>query len=179
MRKYEVIEMTKSGIEIERKYIIKIPEPCLMKACDGYSESSIIQIYLNSSPSVTHRIRSRSFSLKTEYTETKKVRIDKLSAVEDEREISEKEFSELSKNIKAGTSPVRKTRYTFNYMGKIFEVDIYPEWKYTCILETELLNRDEKVDFPDFIETVAEVTGDKRYSNAAMSVRFPEEVKYE
>ena len=51
----------------------------------------------------------------------------------------------------------------------------HPEWKNTAILETELSDRDTVVKFPDFIKIVADVTGDKRYSNASMSRSFPEE----
>ena len=42
-------------------------------------------------------------------------------------------------------------------------------------METELENRESKVKIPDFLEILREVTGDKSYSNAAMSRDFPPE----
>jgi CYTH domain-containing protein len=43
-------------------------------------------------------------------------------------------------------------------------------------MEIELRSRDETVNIPDFIEIISEVTGNKKYSNAAMSENFPEEI---
>jgi len=162
-------------IEIERKYIIKMPDIELVRGCDGFTESEILQIYINSQSGVTHRVRRRSFLSGAVYTETKKQRIDKMSAIEDEREISEKEFNLICENIKTGTRPIIKTRYAFSYCGQLFELDVYPEWKRTCILETELTSRDETVDFPSFISVIEEVTGNPDYSNASMARLFPKE----
>ncbi len=162
-------------IEIERKYIIKKPDMDFIKSCDEFTESEILQIYLTSPAAVTHRIRSRAFSSGVVYTETKKHRIDKMSAVEEEREISENDFNLLFDNIKEGTVPIKKKRYTFSYRGKIFELDVYPQWKDTCILETELASREERVEFPSFIEVLEEVTGNPAYSNAGMARLFPRE----
>ena len=98
-----------------------------------------------------------------------------MSAKECEREITAAEFASLATKILDSTHPVSKVRHTFLYRGALFEVDVYPEWKHTAIMETELDSRDTTVEMPDFIEIVKEVTGDKSYSNRAMSQHFPEE----
>ena len=162
-------------IETERKYIIKLPDFSLLEREAEYTSSDITQIYLNSNSGVTHRVRARSYGGKTVYTETKKVRISRVSAIEDEREISAAEYENLAKNIKHGTTPVQKTRHTFVYEGQLFEIDVYPSWKCTAIMETELDSRDKTVEIPDFIEIVADVTENKSYSNRGMSQSFPEE----
>jgi CYTH domain-containing protein len=167
--------MTALPTEIERKYIIRIPDTETMRKYEGYTESEILQIYLKTESSGTHRIRRRLTDGKAVYTETKKIRIDSMSCIEDEREISEYEFSSLSNGALKGTAPVRKVRHTFEYKGHTFEVDIYPEWKRTCILEIELSTRTESVEFPDFIKMIEEVTGNRAYSNASMSRAFPKE----
>jgi CYTH domain-containing protein len=166
-------------LEIERKYIIKKVGADVLYSLSDYTVSEILQIYLDSDVGVTHRIRRRKYKDITVYTETEKLRIDKMSAVEREREISESEFLSLSEKIKQGTRPINKRRHTFEYGGHIFEIDEYPEWKRTAILETELEEREETVDFPDFIEVLAEVTGDGSYSNAGMAREFPRELLYE
>ena len=165
-----------SAVEIERKFIIKIPDMAELSAKSDYTSSEIVQIYLKSAKGVTHRIRSRRFSDKTEYTETLKVRIDKMSVNESESEITEERFLVLKDSIAQGSEPITKVRHTFSFLGHVFEIDVYPAWKSTCIMEVELCSREEKVDFPEFITVLAEVTGDKRYSNAAMSHSFPEEI---
>ena len=164
------------GIEIERKYVIRMPDFEKIRKTDGYSESKIVQIYLALGEGVTHRIRKRSFEHLTSYTETKKTRIDSVSAVEEENEISEAQFVILSAKIKSGTRPIIKTRYTFDYNEVTFEIDVYPDWKQSAIMETELKNREESVKMPPFIDIIGEVTGDRRYSNAAMAQKFPEEL---
>ena len=158
----------KSGVEIERKYIIAIPALSDMERMEGYRVSDIEQIYLESSL-VTHRIRRREFCDGCVYTETVKRRIDGMSAAEDEREISAEEYELLKAKIAAGSHPVRKKRHEFIYQGQLFEIDIYPFWKNSCIMETELKTKLESPENPPFIRVLREVTGDKRYSNAALS----------
>ena len=98
-----------------------------------------------------------------------------MSATEIERELSPLEFDSLASEIKEGTTPIDKVRHTFVYENQLFEIDVYPQWKFTAIMETELENRETKVEIPSFINIIREVTGDKAYSNAAMSREFPKE----
>lgn len=167
----------KIGLEIERKYIIEFPDIKTLSEQEEYSKSEIVQIYISSADGETHRIRRRSFRDREEYTETQKRRIDEMSVIETEREISEQRFGELAADILPGTSPVIKTRHCFISGGQLFEIDVYPQWKHTAIMETELSSRGEMVDIPAFIKIIRQVTGDKSYSNAAMSRAFPDEIE--
>lgn len=166
----------RAPVEIERKYVIEMPSEATLRVQDGYTVSHILQTYLESEPDVTHRVRMRAYTDRTVYTETRKVRIDKISAYEDEREISEGEYLSLLENIRSGTHTLVKTRHSFTYLGQTFEVDTYPEWENSAILETELESRDTRVKMPPFIRIIAEVSGDKHYSNASMAESFPEEL---
>ena len=167
-----------ANLEIERKYIIEKPPVPKMRECGAYTSSDIVQIYLDAEPGVTRRVRSRAYSDgRVRYFETEKRRVDEMSAEEREREITKTEFDNFSLQIAAKTRPIIKTRHTFGYLGQTFEIDVYPDWERTCIMETELPTRDTAVVMPDFIRIIAEVTGDKRYSNAAMSKSFPEEIR--
>lgn len=164
------------GIEIERKYIIQMPEVSMLASFDGYTESEIVQTYLSSEPGVTRRVRKRSFPDRTRYYETRKTRIDTISSVEEEGEISLEEYESLLPLIKDGTRPILKKRYTFVYKNQVFEIDVYPEWQRSAIMETELSSRDASPEIPEFIKIICEVTGNKAYSNASMSRLFPAEV---
>lgn len=163
-------------LEIERKYIIKLPEKSVIEAADGYTKSEILQIYLKSKKGITHRIRKRVFDCGVEYTETTKIRLDAMTAIENEKAITEEDFLLLEKEIAQGTKPISKVRHTFIFEEQLFEVDVYPQWKHSCILETELKDKETEVIFPAFINIIKEVTGIKGYSNAQMSRCFPEEV---
>ena len=166
----------KDHIEIERKYVISMPDISLMQAEDGYTSSNIEQIYLKSSPRVTHRVRSRTKDGVTKYTETQKMRISGMSAYEDEREITENEFLNLRESIDPDTTPIIKTRHTFLYRSQLFEIDIYPNWQSCAIMETELPSEETIIEIPPFINIIKEVTGIKAYSNASMSRVFPKEI---
>ena len=163
------------SIEIERKYIISIPDFEVLKAQESYEASKILQIYLDSEEGITHRVRKREFLDRTSFTETKKIRIDKMSAIEEEREISAEDFERLSKNVKEGTRPLIKARHTFCFGDLCFEIDVYPEWVDSCIMEVELDSVGQDVCIPPFIRVIEEVTGNKKYSNSSMSKKFPEE----
>ena len=163
-------------IEIERKYVIYMPDISVLAEQDNYTVSKIRQTYLESESGITHRIRMRVWHDRTVYTETKKIRIDKMSAYEQEREIDEEEYHILLGCIKHGTRTLSKVRHTFTVAGQLFEVDVYPEWVKSCILETELRGREETVSVPEFIRVISEVTGDRRYSNASMSYEFTDEI---
>ena len=167
----------KDFIEIERKFIIRKPEREVLLNQPFAESTSIVQIYLSAPKGVTRRIRSRSYNSCVRYFETFKKRIDKMSTFEDEKEILQEELVRKSKEIKENSSPIIKERISFAYEGKTIEIDFYPQWKNTAIMEIELTSCDEDVKIPEFIDVIKEVTGVKSYSNAAMSTNFPPEEK--
>lgn len=164
------------ALEIERKYVILMPDVKALENYPMYSATDITQTYLRSEQGITHRVRKRTFPDGAVYTETKKIRVDKISSEETEREISEAEYHDLLKLGDGDREPVIKTRHSFIYLGQLFEIDIYPKWKHSCILETELATRDTAVEFPPELKILMEVTGDKRFSNAEMARSFPREL---
>ena len=166
----------KNEVEIERKYIIAMPDVDVLRGLEGFTESAIEQIYLPSDAGVTRRVRRREFSDGVRYYVTEKRRLDKMSAQEHEWEISEAEYTRLASTPAEGTRPVLKRRYTFAYMSQTFEIDVYPQWQSTAIMETELDSREREVQMPEQIKILREVTGIKDYSNAAMSRKFPDEI---
>ncbi len=159
--------------ETERKFAIEMPSISTLCAEPGYTASEILQIYLKSADNTTRRIRRRAYSEAVEYTETKKIRVSPSSAMEDERIITEEEFLKLSAEILENTRPIIKARHSFKYGAHIIEIDIYPDWKNHAVMEIELAAEDEEIEIPDFIHIVAELTGNRAYSNAAMAHTFP------
>lgn len=163
------------GLEIERKYIIEMPSPSDLAACESYTVTPILQIYLPAAEGETRRVRRRVMPDRVAYIETLKIRVDSMSSTEIEGEITEAEFALLASAPLEGTTPIEKTRHSFLYLGQLFEVDVYPQWQHTAIMETELSDRDTLVEMPPFVKILREVTGIKAYSNAAMSRSFPSE----
>lgn len=163
-------------VEIERKYIIEMPDMTELSKLAGYCRSEITQTYLLSKPGEARRVRERRYCDASVYTETVKVRIDKMSSEEREREITESEYRELLCEMKSGTKPIKKTRHSFPYGEITVEIDVYPEWERSCIMETELPSRDATPTLPPFIKILREVTGERGYSNADMAASFPREI---
>lgn len=164
-------------IETERKFVIKMPDISLIAGYSSYTISKIEQIYLTSEPHITKRIRRREYGERVEYTKTTKVRISKISAIEDECEITAEEYSTLRMMIKDGSSPVIKERHTVEIDGQLYEIDIYPFWESTAILETELDSEDKELKIPPFFEIIDEVSGRREYTNAALAYSHPDELK--
>ncbi|MBQ8380703.1 MAG: hypothetical protein IJY18_02310 [Clostridia bacterium] len=165
-----------SNIETEYKLIVEKPDIENLSACEGYTESEILQIYLES-PAATHRVRRRVYSSgKVEYTENKKIRISKMSAIEEERVISEEEFFALAEKIEKGAKPLKKIRRTVKYLGYTYEFDFYEDWKSTCIMEVELPSEDTELVLPPLVRMLKNVTGEKMYSNHSMAHVFPPEI---
>ena len=73
------------------------------------------------------------------------------------------------------TETIRKTRYCLPEGPYTFEIDFYPFWPSYAVMEIELPREDAPFRFPDGITVVRELTGDRRFSNAALARQIPAE----
>ena len=163
------------ALEIERKYIIAMPDMTALSAMEGYFSRDITQTYLRAPAGVTARVRCSVTDGIPTYTHTEKIRLNAMISDERERVIGEEEYRELLQRRLPDSRPVCKTRHTFRYRGQNFEVDVYPAWRRTAILETELSDPALTVSFPACLRVLREVTGNRAYSNASMARAFPPE----
>lgn len=166
--------MNQNGYEIERKFLIRRPEEAwLEKSAQG---SDIIQTYLKTEASShSDRVRRREGKNGVVYTHTVKRRVSDLRREEQEREISEAEYRTLLQRADPERRTIRKRRYVLPYDGKDFEIDVYPFWQDKAVMEIELTDEMETVMLPPEIEIIKEVTGDRRYTNAALAKAIPED----
>lgn len=162
-------------LETERKYIIEYPETEILLNQPGCIVGAITQDYLTSGGELTRRVRKTVAGGKTVYHKNTKKRISPMTCIEDECEICQSEYEHLLLERDPELNTIYKTRYTFDYLGQKFEIDIYPFWHKTAICETELKSEEERAIFPDFIVIKNEVTGDRKYSNKSMANAVPEE----
>ena len=162
-------------IETERKFLIHMPTIDTLRAMPHYEVSAIEQIYLSAPAGTTHRIRRRTYEGRTVCTETVKRRINATQAYEDECEIDEAEFEEKRALRDASRHVIYKNRHTFIYKNQLFEVDIYPFWTHQCVVETELSDQNEQPPWPSCLVLLREVSGNRAYSNAALSKCIPPE----
>lgn len=157
-------------LEIERKFLVRLPELDVIKKCACYTDSFIEQTYIESHrEGVFGRVRRRECAGNVIYYHTTKEDITAVTRVEIEKEIDKAEYEELLELRKKDCKTIKKERITFEYSGQLFELDIFPFWNDRALLEIELKDEEQKVFFPDFISIIKEVTRDKRYRNSALS----------
>lgn len=158
-----------NNFEIERKFLIEYPDTRIFEACEGFSLCEIVQTYLTAAEGEERRVRQRKENDIFTYLKTLKKPISDVTRIEEESEISEAEYKELLKSADSQKRPIEKTRYSFTYQKKVFEVDVYPFWSDKAIVEIELENEDEEINFPDFFKIIKEVTNDKNYKNSELA----------
>ncbi len=157
----------KNDYEIERKFLIKMPD---INSLDVNMQASILQIYLvGGEGSPQRRIRKIAFPDSVKYTYTEKLFLSDVVRREMEYEIDEAEFLRLKLQAKPDCEPIIKKRYKFLYKDQQFELDVYPFSDELAILELELENERQSIDFPDYINIIKEVTGCSEYSNASLA----------
>ncbi len=167
--------MNQNGFEIERKYLIRMPDPAYLAA--HASPSQIEQTYLRRpSPEVNARVRKRGREGAWTYTHTEKTGISELRRIEVEREISEEEYRGLLLLADPDRRVIRKTRWVLPYKDQLFEIDVFPFWTDRALMEIELRDESQEVELPPSIEIVREVTDDRRYLNSAISLEIPNEL---
>ena len=170
--------MQSSGIplEIERKYLIRMPDVAALSAIPGCVVSEIEQTYLpDPAAGVTERIRLRRFPDRIEYTHTVKIRLSPVEAREDEETVDGETYRSLLARRDPALNTVVKTRYAFPLGGQVYEVDVYPFWGKVAILETELPDASSRAPVPPCLTVIREVTGEAAYTNRNLARRIPPE----
>ena len=160
-------------LEIERKFLVKFPDICKL---DVKRKINIVQTYLmNGENQSQRRVRRIDENGSISYTYTEKIFLDPAVREENEYGITKQEYEELLFEKKEGT-PIKKVRYCFNYHDQLFELDTYPFSDKLAIMELELGDIRQEIDFPDNVLVLKDVTGDSKYSNAALANagKFPE-----
>ena len=156
-----------NSLEIERKYLIKYPNITFLENYQFCNKVEISQSYLNINGE-NIRVRKRGINNNYIYIKTIKKSISAIKRIELEERITEVEYNALI-NQSTSTSTLNKDRYCLLYKNQYFEIDVFPFWKEFGLMEIELNEENQKIDFPDFIEIIKEVTEDKYYTNHNLS----------
>ena len=155
--------------QIERKYLIRMPDLNWLENTMMSRKIRIDQTYLMSDPSEEIRVRRRGEDGVYIYYETHKRVLEGMKRISTETRLSQSEYRRRLKNADLSRRTIHKTRYCLTYNNQYFEIDIYPFWKDQAILEIELRDEDEAIDFPKQIELIKEVTDDPAYKNASLA----------
>ena len=161
--------------EIERKYLINLPEtPAAFAAMLEYycpnslKVSTITQTYLFAEEG-ERRVRKRTTNGNTEFFYTEKYTISGIKRIENECKITEEEYARYLAEADSALKPIEKTRYVFGFQNQTLEIDIYTFSTNKAILEVELPSESTVVVLPHFIDVICEVTDDKAYKNKSLA----------
>lgn len=161
-------------IEIERKFLIAMPDIKFLMSLDGCVVTKIFQTYtLNNI-----RIRKCIKDNKESYIKTIKRKISDISRIEEECEISKEEYVALLASVDPDRKTLEKIRYAIPYNNKLLEIDVFPFWKKQAFLEIELESENEEFSLPDFIKVIREVTFENQYKNYSLAKNIPEEENF-
>ena len=163
-------------LEIERKFLICYPNIKELENKPNCTKIDITQTYLKSDDDTERRVRARGIDGDYLYYLTEKRKISGLKRIEVERKLSQDEYLRLLMEADNKLHTIRKTRYCLSENNQYFEIDIYPEWNNQAIMEIELSSEDEKVNVPDCIEIIKEVTDDDKYKNYQMAKEMPKQL---
>lgn len=153
-------------IEIERKYLIEMPNIEEISRITPITTIDIVQYYLmEEEPEVERRIRQRGIDGNYLYYLTEKKKINMVKRLEKGRRISQEEYLHLLMKLDTSLRQIIKKRICFVYERQYFELDIYEFSKDKAILEIELTEENKEVKIPEFIHVIKEVTEDKKYKN--------------
>lgn len=168
--------MTHNGLEIERKYLIRMPDEAQLVQMQGCEIWDIVQTYLlDGAQGETRRLRSVACGGETRYIYTRKRRLSNLSHEEQERELSRDAYQELLKQRNAKLNAICKRRYRIPFAEQVLEIDLYSFWKDRATLEIELECEEQAVVLPDWIRIVRELTGERAYKNRFLAECVPME----
>lgn len=147
--------------EIERKFLVK----SAAFLSESTKSNRIVQGYLNSNPDRTVRVRIKGnagfLTIKGKGNESGTTRF------EWEKEIPVAEAAQLLLLCEEGV--IDKIRYEIPFGKHLYEVDVFEgDNKGLIVAEIELNDENESFEKPDWLGE--EVTGEKRYYNASLSI---------
>ena len=155
--------------EIERKFLIEMPDLEYLSNLPNCEKVQIVQTYLKSNDDEEIRIRQRGSNGSFTYSKTRKINVNNLKRIEVEERLTEEEYINELLNADPTRGQIIKDRYCLSYNNQYFEIDIYPFFKDKAIAEIELDSENQKIDIPPFIEVIDEVTDDLRYRNSEIA----------
>lgn len=164
---YQLLHPTYS-IRYQRKYLIDFNDSVYQFLNSvGVNSIDIEQTYLQSEQEhYERRLRKRTLNGENTYYLTVQKKVSEgLSKIVTDKKITEKEYFRLLEYPIIGT--VTKKRFTFIYKKQYFKLDIIDGS--FALLEVNPISSKTKINLPDKLSIVKEVTDDTDYDNATLA----------
>ena len=164
-------DIKSAPLEIERRFLIEMPDINALRQMPDYRVKHIEQTYLlKTDDFIGGRIRKITENGSSIYIYTYKERISDMTRREFEREISLEEYSRLLDCKIPDTITIIKDRHIFTYANLTYELDVDAFWKDKASLEAEVDSEEVDIPIPPCVKLIKEVTADRRYNNSRLAV---------
>lgn len=164
-----VFEYLGEGTPVERfnKYLIEVNDDVLERISQeaNYSTSHIIQHYLKSENGYERRIRSREKEDGTMYTYSEANYLSTNERIKRDKVLSEREYKDYFHQVDPDLNVIDKMRYSFINNDLFFKLDVFDFDKTKGVLSVDHPIDERKVEIPDYITVIKDVTGDLNYKN--------------
>ena len=159
--------------EIERKFLIDYPDLQRLESLPGCRRVEIEQAYLPSAAEEKLRVRKWVENGQAIYYKTRRRRVNG-QRIELEERLTQRAYLELLAEAGGELQLLNKTRYSLNYDGQYFQLDLYPFWNDRAIVKIELNDSEDEVRLPPELSLIREVTGEREYKDYALAVSHGE-----
>ena len=162
-----------SMVNNRRKYLIRYPDTDKLMSMRSARKLEITKTYLHAPEDESIWLRKSGSGGHYTYMEITRRWPVSEERIEVERRLTAEEYLRLLQEADPSYKEVTKTRYCFAYRNTYFQIDLYPFWNNRAIAIVEQLkDADRKVEFPDWIDVVSDVTDDPEYKNKKIASLF-------
>ena len=160
------------SLEIERKFLVgRMPDFASLDFKSA-QKTFIEQMYIEFSSGERTRIRRQTQGISSTYYKTRKVDVRPGVREETEDFIEPLDFLGMISYKIPGTETIFKDRWYFVYKNQYFELDIFMRPKGLYLLEIELIDENDKVELPPFLDIIREVTNEPEFKNSEIAKRI-------
>lgn len=156
--------------EIERKFLIAYPDIPWLESQDGCRRVEIEQAYLPTAGDERLRIRKWVENGQAIYYKTRRRRVNG-QRIEVEERLTQRSYLEMIQEAGSDLQLLHKTRYSLNYDGQLFQLDLYPFWPNQAVVKIELNEEDAEVTLPPELKLLREVTGERDFKDYTLAAR--------
>ena len=158
------------GLEIERKFLLSRPPSLAALRAHGATAEEFAQHYLDGAPGgPLRRLRIIGAGERARHLYTEKRGRGGIVREEREHDVDAATAQKLLEEADPGRGVIRKTRWTWQEDGQVWELDIFAAPPGLVMLEAEIADAAVGVSPPRWLGEVRDVSEDPAYQNAALA----------
>ena len=154
--------------EIERKFLVEMPDLAALEELPGFRRVEIEQAYLPTTNDEKLRVRKWVEDGRAIYYKTRRRRLNDRKLEVEER-LTQRAYKETLEEAGDTLQLLHKTRYSIPWEGQVFQLNVYPFWQDQAIVKLELNEEDALVQLPPALNLIREVTGEREYKDYTLA----------